>query len=258
MLIALASAGLGGWWMRRAHRQDAAAIRRAAATRYEADADVAVHIATHEARSRGHHWLSSLHLLYGRLQDETVVGAIRGCGGDPDALEDRVLDGLDAHASTLAAGQAAGAMLAYALDVGAQTGRRPACVDLWAALLRSTSEASALCDATAIDRVAVLFRLFHGEAQGPLDDRKGDVDIVLRNDNYTTKEFVCEVLQRVFAIPSDAAITQMKATHEQGRTVVGRYRATDARAKVLEARRLATESGFPLWIGVEPAPAPLR
>jgi ATP-dependent Clp protease adaptor protein ClpS len=75
---------------------------------------------------------------------------------------------------------------------------------------------------------------------------------VLRNDHYTTREFVCDVLERVFALPPAEATTRMLTTHEHGRAVIGRYSVPDARAKIEETRQLARARGFPLWIGVEP------
>ena len=39
-------------------------------------------------------------MLYGLLQDETVIAAIDTAGGDPDALEDRVLAALAARCAT--------------------------------------------------------------------------------------------------------------------------------------------------------------
>ena len=94
-LLVLAGAGLGAWWLHR-YQRGPERRRLRGAGRYETDAEVALHVALHEGRSRGHEWLSSLHLLYGLLQDEAVAAAIRRSGGDPDALEDRVLAALDA------------------------------------------------------------------------------------------------------------------------------------------------------------------
>jgi len=208
--------------------------------------------ALHEARSRAHAWLSSLHVLYGLLQDEGVVSAIRRSGGDPDALEDRVLAALDAHAAGAEAAREAGWILAYAVASAEHTGRATSCTDLWAALSRSSSEGAALVDAVGVNRAAVLFLLFHGEEPEISDGIAGDVHVVLRNDHYTTSEFVCDVLERVFGLASAEATTRMRAAHEHGRAVIGRYAVREAREKILEARRLAKARGFPLWVGVEP------
>ncbi len=251
-LLVLAGAGLGAWWLRRYQRRSER-LRLSGGGRYDTDAEVALHVALHEAQARRHAWVSPLHVLYGLLQDEAVVAAIQRSGGDAAALEDRVLAALDAHEVTAGAAREAGWILAYAAAVAQDSGRGASCTDLWAALSRSSSEGAALVDAAGVSRVAVLFLLFHGEEPELADALAGDVHVVLRNDHYTTREFVCDVLERVFALPPAEATTRMQTTHDHGRAVIGRYTAREARAKILETRRLAKERGFPLWIGVEPA-----
>jgi ATP-dependent Clp protease adapter protein ClpS len=250
-LLVLAGAGLGAWWLHRYQRVPER-LRLTDGSRYDADAEVALHVAVHEGKQRQHEWLSSLHLLYGLLQDETVAEAIRRTGGDVEALEDRVLAALDAHQVTPQTAREAGWILAYAIGTSEHTERRASCTDLWAALAKSGSEAAALVEAAGTSLVAVLFVLFHGEEPEIAEGLAGDVHVVLRNDHYTTRDFVCDVLQQVFALPPAEAATRMQTTHDHGRAVIGRYAVREARAKILEARRLAKAHGFPLWIGVEP------
>jgi len=250
-LLVLAGAGLGAWWLHRYQRVPER-LRLRGGGRYDTEAEVALHVALHEGRSRGHEWLSSLHVLYGLLQDETVATAVRRAGGDPEALEDRALAALDAHEVTADTANEAAWILAYAVAAAEDTGRAASCTDLWAALSRSGSQGAALVDAAGVSRVAVLFLLFHGAEPEITEELTGDVHVVLRNDHYTTREFVCDVLERVFELPSAEANTRMLATHEQGRAVIGRYAVPVAREKILETRRLAKARGFPLWIGVEP------
>jgi ATP-dependent Clp protease adaptor protein ClpS len=251
-LLVLAGAGLGAWWMHRYQRAPER-LRLSGRGRYDTDAEVALHVALHEGRSRGHEWLSSLHVLYGLLQDEQVATAIQRAGADPSALEDRVLAALDAHRVTPDTAREAGWILAYAVAASEDTGRNASCTDLWAAVSRSASEAAGLLDASGVSRVGVLFLLFHGEEPEIAEGLAGDVHVVLRNDHYTTREFVCDVLERVFALPPSEATTRMQTTHDQGRAVIGRYSAGEARQKIQETRALARARGFPLWIGVEPA-----
>jgi ATP-dependent Clp protease adaptor protein ClpS len=250
-LLVLAGASLGAWWLHR-YQRGPRRLRLGGAGRYETDAEVALHVALHESRSRRHEWLSSLHLLYGLLQDERVTEAIGRSGGDASALEDRVLAALDTHEVTAETAREAGWILAYAVAASEDTGRATSCTDLWAALSRSGAQGAALIDAACVSRVAVLFLLFHGEEPEITDGVAGDVHVVLRNDHYTTREFVCDVLERVFELPSAEATTRMQTTHEHGRAVIGRYAVRDARSKIQETRRLARARGFPLWIGVEP------
>ena len=250
-LLVLAGATLGAWWLSR-YQRSPERLRLRGAGRYDTDAEVALHVAFHEGRSRGHEWLSSLHILYGLLQDEAVVAAIQASGGDAAALEDRTLAALDKHEVTADTAREAAWILAYAIAVTQDSGRAVGCTDLWAALARSGTEGAALVDAAGVSRVAVLFRLFHGEEPEISEGLAGDVNVVLRNDHYTTREFVCDVLERVFGLPTAEANARMLATHEQGRAVIGRYTVGAAREKLREVRQLARDGGFPLWIGVEP------
>jgi ATP-dependent Clp protease adaptor protein ClpS len=249
-LMVVAGAGFGAWLLHRSQR--GAQRTLASGPMFDEDGEVALHVARHEAKTRRHMWMSPVHLLYGLVQDEKVAEAIRAGGADVDALEDRVLAELDACESNVEAGRVTGGMMEYARVMAEHSGRRPGLTDLWAAL-RWGEGVVALLEAASVDHVGVLFRLFHGEEPAAAERLTGDVDVVLRNDHYTTKEFVCELLQEVFALPPADATARMEETHQQGETVVGRYRAADARAKVADAQQRAKAGGFPLWIGVVPA-----
>ncbi|HVV84409.1 MAG TPA: ATP-dependent Clp protease adaptor ClpS [Kofleriaceae bacterium] len=248
-IVGMASLVGVGWWLRRAGR---ATRRLAAGSPCAEDAEIAMHVAVHEVKARKQPWLSSIHLLYGLVQDEAVVAAIRAAGGDPEVLEDRLLSALDEHRSTIEGGQEAERVFGYAVAVAQARRERASCVDLWAGLSMHGASIGALFDAARIDPASVLFHLFHGAEPPIADAMVGHWDVVLRNDHYTTKEFVVEVLEQVFAFPPAEAETHMQTVHEQGRAAVARLRAGEARAKVLEARRRARAHGFPLWIGVEP------
>src|SRR5262245_30736049 len=208
-----------------------------------------MHVAGHEARSRGQ-LLSSTHVLYGLVQDEAIADAIRRTGGDVDALEDRILGALEAEVTQDEA-DATRRALATAVNVadGAGQPRRCGVVDLWAYVTRG---GRTLLDDAKIDRTAVLFVLYHGAPAPEIDALGGDVHVVLRNDDYTTRDFVCAVLQDVFALDAAQAETRMMLTHTEGRGVIGRYSVADARTKIRDVRDRAHASGFPLWIGIEP------
>lgn len=244
--IAIVVAGFGAYWWRHMRPRWS---RQASHPLFTPDADVALHVAAHEAATRGQP-LSSLHVLYGLLQDETVTEAITTAGGNPDALEDRVLAALATPGE--AARKQEPWIAGQAEAVAHRAGRQVSCADLWAFL--SESHAAQLLADAQLDRGAVLFALFHGgrEPDVSLPDNR-DVFVVLRNDHYTTQQFVCSVLRDVFALPEDQAAAIMLSTHTDGRAIVGRFTAEAARTKIREARALAHAQAFPLWIGVEPA-----
>jgi ATP-dependent Clp protease adaptor protein ClpS len=247
--IAIVVAGFGAYWWR--HMRPIRA-RNYVRELFTSDAEVALHVATHEATARRQE-LSSVHVLYGLLQDEAITGAITTSGGDPAALEDRVLDALGSPAAFRdASADEDGQVVRRAAAISQRSGRTASCTDLWAFL--GDSRAAELLEEAKLDRRATLFALVHGgrEPDVTLPDER-DVFVVLRNDHYTTQEFVASALQRVFALPEGQAAALMLATHETGRAVIGRFTAAAARVKIDEMRTLARTHAFPLWIGVEPA-----
>ncbi len=244
--IAIVVASLGAYWLRHVRP---ARPQLTVGDLFAPDAEVALHVATHEATAR-RQTLSSLHVLYGMLQDETVVAAITRTGADPDALEDRVLAALDAPGATPT--EDVGGRIDFVAAQAHHTGRHATCTDLWAALRGSW--AGKLLHDLGFDQGAVLFVLFHGhEAPEVSQPAAHDVFVVLRNDHYTTQPFVCSVLRDVFGLPSERAQAVMLATHTDGRAVIGRFTIDEARARIGQARTLARTQAFPLWIGVEPA-----
>lgn len=214
------------------------------------DAAVVVSVATHEAGTRQHPELWPIHLLYGLLQDEPFVEAIKKLGGDPDAIESRVLAELDrrpARQHDDGAHMEAVRVLAMAHHGGE---RKMSAKDLWAYLSRTTT--GQLVESEGLTRHALVFAFAHGMPE-PSTEMPGrtDVHVVLRNDDYTTREIVVDILRDVFDIPDAEAETRMMQVHTEGRGVVGRFKLAVAKQKVDEARRRARERMFPLWIGLE-------
>lgn len=70
--------------------------------------------------------------------------------------------------------------------------------------------------------------------------------VLLLNDDYTTMEFVVDVLMRVFHKPEPEATRIMLNVHHQGVGVCGVYPYEIAETKVDTVDRLAKERGFPL------------
>lgn len=243
--IAIVVAGFGAYWWRHIRL---ARPRNELSTLFTPDAEVALHVATHEARARRQE-LSSLHVLYGLLQDDAVTAAIETAGGSPGSLEDRVLAAL---AAPVTPPDDAEWVVGHAAAVAQRSGRQASCVDLWAFL--GESHAARLVNESQLSRAATLFAMFHGGREPEVTLLDGlDVFVVLRNDHYTTQQFVCTILRDVFALDHARASELMMTTHTAGRAVVGRFTAAAAREKISEVRALATAQGFPLWIGVEPA-----
>lgn len=75
--------------------------------------------------------------------------------------------------------------------------------------------------------------------------------VMLLNDDYTTMEFVIEVLVVVFHKPAADATRIMLDVHEKGRGIVGVYPYDIARTKVLQVEDMASEREFPLKASIE-------
>jgi ATP-dependent Clp protease adaptor protein ClpS len=75
--------------------------------------------------------------------------------------------------------------------------------------------------------------------------------VLLLNDDYTTMEFVVEVLMGVFAKTLEAATEIMLNVHQKGIGVCGVYPLEIAETKVDTVHSLAKERGFPLRCTLE-------
>ena len=76
--------------------------------------------------------------------------------------------------------------------------------------------------------------------------------VLLHNDDFTTMEFVVEVLQSVFHHNEPEAMAIMLHVHHRGVGVAGVYTHEIAETKAAKVHSLAREAGFPLLSTVEP------
>lgn len=75
--------------------------------------------------------------------------------------------------------------------------------------------------------------------------------VLLFNDDYTTMDFVVEVLRSVFHKSESEAFAVMLAVHRTGFGVCGIYTAEVAETKVNRVHSLARKAGYPLKSGME-------
>ena len=75
---------------------------------------------------------------------------------------------------------------------------------------------------------------------------------LLLNDDYTTMDFVVEILEDVFNKQPAEAYRIMMAVHTQGRGLCGVYPHEVAETKVATVIERARENGFPLLAAMEP------
>ncbi len=76
--------------------------------------------------------------------------------------------------------------------------------------------------------------------------------VVLVNDDYTPMEFVVNILQQIFDMHEQQAITVMLLVHQRGRGVCGLYPREIAEMKVRDVLEIARLEGHPLQCMMEP------
>ena len=77
--------------------------------------------------------------------------------------------------------------------------------------------------------------------------------VILHNDDYTTMDFVIEVLRRYFSKTGEDATRIMLKIHQEGKGVAGIYSYEIAETKAKQVVDHAREKGFPLICTVEPS-----
>ena len=77
--------------------------------------------------------------------------------------------------------------------------------------------------------------------------------VIMHNDDFTSMEFVVEILIDIFHKDEIEAQRLMLTVHESGKAVVGMYPYDIAVTKVQAAAARAKEEGFPFRLTVEEA-----
>lgn len=93
----------------------------------------------------------------------------------------------------------------------------------------------------------------HAEKEARKTKEPDRHQVVLLNDDYTTMDFVMDVLETVFDKSPAEAYRIMLMVHTQGRGVCGVYTWQVAETKADAVIELARQAGFPLRAVVEDA-----
>ena len=108
----------------------------------------------------------------------------------------------------------------------------------------------------SIKRVAGEERKTDGEVlekTRPTTKRPQLFKVVLHNDDYTTMEFVIEVLEKIFKKSPAEAFRIMMHVHTRGHGMCGAYPYEVAETKVGLVHDRAREQGYPLRASMEEA-----
>lgn len=76
--------------------------------------------------------------------------------------------------------------------------------------------------------------------------------VIMHNDDYTTQEFVTQVIMQFFKKSAEEAHRLMIMVHTQGKAMVGIYTRDIAETKVRLVTDFAREHGMPLLLTAEP------
>jgi ATP-dependent Clp protease adaptor protein ClpS len=78
-------------------------------------------------------------------------------------------------------------------------------------------------------------------------------NVILLNDDYTTMEFVLQILETLFQKSPAEAYRIMMHVHRNGRGLAGVYTYEVAETKAEKVAALAAEAGYPLRATIEEA-----
>lgn len=141
--------------------------------------------------------------------------------------------------------------------------------DLLAALFgHPKSKAVRLLEKHGANRVDVLRFIAHGLVKGDRTTwlpearvvrmsptylaRPGTYQVVAQNDDFTSREFVVDLLCSLFGKSTEDANQLAMTTHESGRAVIAVYELEKALRRIAKATRRAEKAGFPLRLTIEP------
>jgi len=75
--------------------------------------------------------------------------------------------------------------------------------------------------------------------------------VILHNDDYTSMDFVVDILMKIFHKTLQEAEVIMINIHKKGKDICGVYTYEIAYTKSQQVKRLAKQNGFPLLATIE-------
>ncbi len=214
-----------------------------------------------DANRRRHRHITLEHLLLVMVRAEESAVVLRACGADPTELErelEEYLELIEAQRTSPAIfDRGAEETLRRAMMRALAAGRPE--LRVWQALVEipvaKESYAAMLIHAAGIERLDLLRYVSHGamRPEAAMPPSAARLHLRLHNDNYTTMEFVVEVLGKILDLPADQAQETMLAIHQSDSALVSTLPRDEALERVAQIRELAEAAGYPLRCSLEPA-----
>jgi ATP-dependent Clp protease adaptor protein ClpS len=82
-------------------------------------------------------------------------------------------------------------------------------------------------------------------------EREPPYRVIIHNDDVTPMEFVTHILQTVFLLPAENAVTIMYTAHLNGSAYVQTLPKAEARKRINKAHFAARMHGYPLRFSIE-------
>ena len=238
-----------------ATEKGAAAGRRPPSTPMSAELESALQRAFQESRGKRQAEIDVEHLLLALLDAPSVIGVLLGCGANLEALR-RALG--EEIAKRGAAGEqdeiATQPTLAFQrvvqraiLHVQSSAQESVTGAEALIAIFgEKDSRALRILQEHSVTRLGVTRFLAHAAAMPAPPSDAAELQVVIYNDDFTTMEFVIDVLQKFFAMNREEAADAMMEIHQQGKAVCGLYSRQDAQGLVAEVTDYAERHGHPL------------
>jgi ATP-dependent Clp protease adapter protein ClpS len=237
-----------------------------------------------EARGRRQPLLTLEHVVHAMTGDPDGAALLSACGADVDKLRAKLARRLDHLPNFLPPPATDGSDLAPVVELQralqraalrAQSAGRATITlaGFLAAVVREkTAYAVAALKRQRVTWLSVTLHDAHGASLGaatpelprarllgrwrpaprdPADRCAADrYEVVFHNDDYTTREFVIELLTTLFARSHDDAEALMLEVHERGTGSAGSYPLDEALRLVERATRAARRAEFPLRLSI--------
>ena len=85
----------------------------------------------------------------------------------------------------------------------------------------------------------------------PVPKEPSKYAVIVLNDDFTTFEFVIDIMMTVFMKSYEEACNIAETTHQHQKAKVGEYTLDIAKSKVAKATRMARAEGFPLRFDID-------